>query len=544
MDVRLPDGTVIQNVPEGTTKAQLVQKLKANGMSVPAEWMPAPAPAPSFGEMFRQEVMGSVPVQAALGAIRGAGSIGSTLMAPVDAAARVMGIQNSFVGRDDRREAMTGALQQMGADPESLAFQAGKIGGEVAGTAGAGGVLGNIAGRAGAAAPIVQALRTGGLSGASMPARMAAGVATGATAAGMVNPQEATTGAAIGAAVPLVGPALNAGGTLVRKALGGTTGVGDEAISQAFQAGRQGGATAQQFTSNMRGQAPMDDVLTMAKQNLQAMGQQRQQAYRSGMANIKADKSVLSFDGIDDAVSRAREVSMFKGRPINDKTAQAVQQVSEEVSQWKQLDPTEFHTPEGLDALKQRIGGILESLDPQKEGAARKAVGDIYNSIKSEVSKQAPEYSKVMRDYSEATDLIREIERTLSLGQKASADTAMRKLQSLMRNNVNTSYGFRDQIAQQLQQTGGQNFMPALAGQALSDVLPRGMQRTVAGSGGAGLLYFGEPVSAAALAATSSPRLIGEASYLAGRGAGMVNPALIEALRRGSVATAPVIGAQ
>lgn len=32
MDVRLPDGTVIQNVPEGTTKAQLMERLKANGV--------------------------------------------------------------------------------------------------------------------------------------------------------------------------------------------------------------------------------------------------------------------------------------------------------------------------------------------------------------------------------------------------------------------------------------------------------------------------------------------------------------------------------
>jgi hypothetical protein len=34
MDVRLPDGTVIQNVPDGTTKAQLIEKLKANGHDV------------------------------------------------------------------------------------------------------------------------------------------------------------------------------------------------------------------------------------------------------------------------------------------------------------------------------------------------------------------------------------------------------------------------------------------------------------------------------------------------------------------------------
>ena len=37
MDVRLPDGTVIQNVPDGTTKADLVAKLKGNGMAVPSE---------------------------------------------------------------------------------------------------------------------------------------------------------------------------------------------------------------------------------------------------------------------------------------------------------------------------------------------------------------------------------------------------------------------------------------------------------------------------------------------------------------------------
>lgn len=48
MNVRLPDGTVIENVPDGTTKADLVTKLKTNGMAVPAEWMQdAPAHQPA-----------------------------------------------------------------------------------------------------------------------------------------------------------------------------------------------------------------------------------------------------------------------------------------------------------------------------------------------------------------------------------------------------------------------------------------------------------------------------------------------------------------
>ena len=61
MDVRLPDGTIIKNVPEGTTKADLAAKLKSNGMAVPAEWLqstPQPAPSKSavqqIGEELRQ----------------------------------------------------------------------------------------------------------------------------------------------------------------------------------------------------------------------------------------------------------------------------------------------------------------------------------------------------------------------------------------------------------------------------------------------------------------------------------------------------------
>lgn len=45
MDVRLPDGTIISNVPEGTTRADLVTKLQKNGMAVPADWLQQSAPA-------------------------------------------------------------------------------------------------------------------------------------------------------------------------------------------------------------------------------------------------------------------------------------------------------------------------------------------------------------------------------------------------------------------------------------------------------------------------------------------------------------------
>lgn len=51
-----------------------------------------------------------------------------------------------------------------------------------------------------------------------------------------------------------------------------------------------------------------------------------------------------------------------------------------------------------------------------------------------------------MKNYENASNLIREIEKTLSLNPKASIDTALRKLQSVMRDNVNTNYGKRGDL--------------------------------------------------------------------------------------------------
>ena len=52
MDVRLPDGTVIKNVPDGTTKADLVAKLQANGYDISGLAAPEPAAPPKPPTIF------------------------------------------------------------------------------------------------------------------------------------------------------------------------------------------------------------------------------------------------------------------------------------------------------------------------------------------------------------------------------------------------------------------------------------------------------------------------------------------------------------
>ena len=114
--------------------------------------------------------------------------------------------------------------------------------------------------------------------------------------------------------------------------------------------------------NNMRGEVPVTDALDRAKQGLQAMGAAKAAQYRSGMIPIKGDQTTLSLSGIDTALKDAAEVTTFKGQVKNEAAAGAVAKMQHVVDEWRQLDPAQFHTPEGLDALKQKLGGIMEGL--------------------------------------------------------------------------------------------------------------------------------------------------------------------------------------
>ena len=140
---QLSDGRVARfEVPEGTTPEQ-AQNM---GASFFKENKPD-APKTSILDDIKQGA-GNL----AAGAVRGAGSIGATILAPYDMAKdAINGKGLSLESNRARRTAMDGALQEMGAQPDSLLYKVGKLAGEIAGTAGAGGVLAKGAQAVGAA---------------------------------------------------------------------------------------------------------------------------------------------------------------------------------------------------------------------------------------------------------------------------------------------------------------------------------------------------------------------------------------------------------
>jgi hypothetical protein len=266
----------------------------------------------------------------------------------------------------------------------------------------------------------------------------------------------------------------------------------------------------------MRGSVPMDNVVTDAKAGLDAIKQERLAAYRAGMADLAKDQTVLDFGKFDATLAGAKPVKEFKGISFEPSAHATTTELAGVLDQWRKLDPKEFHTAEGFDALKQRIGDIRDGTKPGS--ASEKIATQVYNVVKDQIVKQAPDYAKTMKGYQEAY-LIREIEKTLSQNRGASVDTKLRKLQSVMRNNVNTNYGKRADLAKLLQEKGATHLLQKLAGQSLSSFEPRGLSRAVAALGGVatgavGLATLNPAVLLpfAGQLAFQSPRLMGEAA--------------------------------
>lgn len=319
---------------------------------------------------------------------------------------------------------------------------------------------------------------------------------------------------------------------------GVTTGVGAQPLKIAAKAGYEGGPGAQAFRENLTGAAPLEDAVNEARGAVTQMRVERGKAYRQQMGPIKADSTVLDFNKIDQAVSSAQGVKTYAGRSgtgpaqiLSPKTAAIRKEMDDAVSSWKNLDPAEFHTPEGIDALKQQLGDIRDATQPHTPD--RVVADRVYNAVRQTIVDQVPEYAKVMKGYEQASNQLKEIEKTLSLNPKASIDTALRKLQSALRDNVNTSFGRRTELANFLVNAGAPHLMERLAGQSLKAWAPRGLARITGSMAahavpavavGAGAGFPAAALTAAATLPVMSPRLMGEVAYGAGRAARAVQP--------------------
>jgi hypothetical protein len=336
-------------------------------------------------------------------------------------------------------------------------------------------------------------------------------------------PERALSGALggglAGGALPLAGAGAKLGGRLGGKlateALGKTTGVGAEAITQAFKNpnvmrfARMAGKNVEQV---------QDEVLDSAVQGLGKMRSLRGDAYKAALSNIPVGEEVAQI--LSKVKSKASELlkdldvrvtseglDFSKSTLIEGKNI--VEKALDDVANWSD------NTVGGMDTLKRRLDSYVSQLNAPGKKEAQRVVLELKSAVRDGLDNNVAGYKEMTGGYREASDLIDEISKTLSLDNPKRRDIAMKKLLSSLRPTNED----RRKLIEELQQTVGKDIIGRISGVQLSPMMPRGL----AGAIGTPALGFGAVLNPAMipnlllLAATSSPRAVGELSSLLGK---------------------------
>lgn len=339
----------------------------------------------------------------------------------------------------------------------------------------------------------------------------------------------------------------DAGGSLLGKYEGMRTGSGG-AISEAYKAGREGGAAKTAITDTMRGNVSGEQLAQDAVDSLQVIRRKRGADASAKFQQLKIDQTPIQTQPIKDkleellgqydvkteTVKKPIEGGIVdaNGRPLafktekrydlsesklNDEGRADIQKMIDEVEQYTK-NPTENLNK--LDTLKRRIDDFWSP-----SGEARAFATNLKNTVKTAIIDAVPKYGEYTKGYQDASDVIKNIESELSLKQGKPAATTLRKLQQTLRDN----FGLRKEFVQTLDDMGKKHLLEQIAGNQLQAATPKGLQSLRGGmiAGGMGLAAKLNPALLPYLAAdlaTSSPRLMGEAALGAGTIARRVAP--------------------
>lgn len=328
-----------------------------------------------------------------------------------------------------------------------------------------------------------------------------------------------------GAAVPVGGKLLSKttkfGGNIAAEALGKTTGTSADVIREAFN-----NPKVIQFAREGAGnQAGLQEqALEEAQKGLQNIIKRRGNEYVAELEKIKS--SGLETQPVLDA-TRENAVQLLKdfdikagneGNKLNNldfsgstmtKNTEVAQKAFNDVMSWTDTSAA------GLDRLKKRLGQYSDEIPVTERGGAHSFVSELQSTIKQGLEDNVPGYKEMTSKYAQASELIDDIKKALSLKNSASKDTAIKKLMSTMKDNQD----FRKEFVDVLSGAAGTDIRGKLAGAALTPKFVQGMSGKIA-TGGASVGAFLHPTAmplVLSYIAASSPRLVGELTSLLGR---------------------------
>jgi hypothetical protein len=297
-------------------------------------------------------------------------------------------------------------------------------------------------------------------------------------------------------------------GRVTGEGLGITTGAGYGAIKEAFE------NPTEAYTKALRGETSGEDVVNAAKESLSAIKQSRHDEYTQRLETLKQVKEQLDVSPIHKEISNQLErfnISVKEDGTLDfgrsairfDKKAQGdINNIYEEMKKFGTVKGD--RTVIGVDSLKRSFQDLYSESSNVRAfvQAVSKKTREVLSGVKG--------YDEMAADYSKKTQQIDEITKGLSLGNKVSVDTSIRKMTSIFRQNNE----FRKDLLEQLEQVGGKDLSGMVAGYQLNPITPRGLFGKFEEIGG-GIKILSNPSmilhpQIIAAMAAASPRVMGE----------------------------------
>lgn len=320
------------------------------------------------------------------------------------------------------------------------------------------------------------------------------------------------------------------------------SGVGGKTLQEAFAAGRSKGKAgaetpqSEAFTANMRdATGNASNAVDLAREAVSNLRDAASRRYNAAMQQFGRGPQPLAPDNLIQTMDslKPKNYDTMLDAPHRPADHVAWQQMNDTVQHYlsKAAQDPRLLEPLAVDQFKQDLYTIGSKIGGAADRDAARIAGTTYRSVRKMLTDHDPIYARTMKDYADAAQEAASLESGFSLASNrtkpVNVDAASRKLQSILRNNANTNYGQRAAQGERLAQLDPSGtIMPTLAGQSASSWAPRGMRGNVEAAGllaeairAGGPMALVNPKTLAMLAPTS-PRIVSEVAYGAGRAAG------------------------
>lgn len=268
-------------------------------------------------------------------------------------------------------------------------------------------------------------------------------------------------------------------------------------------AAKAGATKNEAFLKHISGQGDIGQVVGSVRNAAYDLMEERSKAYEAGMAKVGKNPAILPYDNVMNTYDKLEQGTKSIGKIYDQPTYAALKDAEKEIVQWwGQPSAPGAHTIYDFDKLKRNIGRIRDQYRPGTP--EHRALGELYDSVKTTINNADPEYGKIMETYAEKTREINDIMREIAGPNSASQPARMRKLLKAYKDP--TVSELMEKIVQK-----DPDLPFKLAGEELREGLPKGLRGYIAS---AGTMMGGAPIASLI---TASPRVGGYMQYGVGR---------------------------